>query len=406
MKRLEIYIDSKEQLKLEIYNNENDKDPNKVYAGRKCYPVIEKYCDGKIRKMKKLNPNDITLYYKHCFIDVFYYKSVLRKNGTNPILNDLCDYKSKLSLKRNKKKRVQRKVKYAKKKMILTTIGLFTLSSVIGTSIYALKQDKFDAKTLIKTEKEKDIEVDIENEDVKNIVEQAEQEVEEQVKKESDVEEIVMSFSYEDYSDTEKAINTKNNYGDLLNKYSKQYGIDPIIMTGIATQERGVHSRVKDEGGATGLMQIQNGPWVGRSLTAYNYNTNQNETIIVDEAKLSDLEYNIKVGCMIFQNNIKEMNNNMIAAIQCYNLGSTNMRKILRAYSNQTGRSIDAILSDINDNGWLECRDILGIGDPEYIEHVFSWIGDEVTLNNVENNGKLVNLCINNKNETKSISIN
>ena len=168
-------------------------------------------------------------------------------------------------------------------------------------------------------------------------------------------------------------------------------------MIAIATQERGIHSEDKDKGGATGLMQIQNNSWKNQKLTAFNYNTNSYETITVEENRLSDVYYNIKVGCMIFQNNLKEMKNNVIAAIQCYNMGATNMRKVLETYSNQTGKSINEILLDIDDYGWLDCRNVVKVGDRNYVENVLSWIGKTADLGTYTNNGEEVDLVVTSK---------
>lgn len=402
MKRIEIYVDRNDQLTVELFSNEKDTKSERIYRGRDSYQIIEKICNGKIRNITNLNPNDITLHYSNYYIDIFYYEHVLKKLGTIPIKEDINVFYHMDNIKKIKKKKVKRKNKYIKKRIITTTLGVILLSSVAATNISSADAElKATDMPNIKTEKIIEDEID---ENINNNEENLDEIIEKQNKKELD--EVVVSISYEDRSDTEKATITKSYYGDLIEKYSNQYGLDPKIVTGIATQERGIHSGIKDAGGATGLMQIQVGVWRNQPLTAFNYNTNSKETIIVNEGMLSDIDYNIKVGCMIFQNNIKEMKNNMLAAIQCYNLGSNNMRKILNAYSNNTGRSIDTILADINDNGWLEYRDILGIGDPEYIEHVCSWIGNEVTINNTKNNGNMVNLSINNKSQTKKVSIN
>lgn len=402
MKRIDIYVDGKDKLTLDIYKDENDRTKSKVYKGSKCYDIIAKYCNGKIRGFKNINDNDISLEYKTYYVDVYDYKQVFRKNGIKPIEEDIGLYFSNLNIKKIKKQKVKRKNKYIKKKIIAPGLAFIVLGSVITTTIYGLEKNVSEAQNKQNTEKEVEMDNEIKDKIIKDTVEQAEQ----KVKKEKKLEEVSMSISYDDKSNTEKAVVTKKYYGDLIKKYSKQYGLDPKIVTAIATQERGIHSSVKDPGGAIGLMQIQIGAWRGLNLSAYNYETKRLETITVDEEKIDDINYNIKVGCMIFQNNIKEMKNNILAAIQCYNLGCTNMNKILDEYSKDTGRSKDAILGDINDTGWMEYRDMLGVGDPQYVEHVFSWIGDEININNVKSDGKIINLNINNNEQTKNVSIN
>ena len=100
---------------------------------------------------------------------------------------------------------------------------------------------------------------------------------------------------------------------------------------------------------------------------------------------------------MIFQNNMKEMKNNVIAAIQCYNMGYPNMEKILKAYSNKTGKSINEILLDINDYGWLDYRNIVKKGDDNYVENVMRWIGENAELGTYINNGEEVDLVVTTK---------
>ena len=177
-------------------------------------------------------------------------------------------------------------------------------------------------------------------------------------------------------------------------------------MIAIATQERGIHSEKKDSGGATGLMQIQNRIWRDKSLTAYNFETNSYETIVVDEDSLGDVFYNIKVGCMYFQNCMDYMNNNVLAAIQCYNMGYGSMMKILKEYSMDSGKTVNEVLGDISDCGWLEYRDMIKYGDQAYLENVLSWIGSDFNIDKFNLNGEIVNLNISNESEIKSVSIN
>jgi hypothetical protein len=161
-----------------------------------------------------------------------------------------------------------------------------------------------------------------------------------------------------------------------------------------------------DVGGATGLMQIQNEAWIGEKLTAYNYETGEQETVIVTKEDLSDIFTNIRYGCMIFQTCIRQMNNNIIAAVQCYNMGYGNMMKVFKSYSAESGKSQQEILNDLEDYGWMEHRDIIKVGDQKYLEHVFSWIGPEMDIGVSNYRGTSINLKVTNRIETKSISFN
>ena len=106
-------------------------------------------------------------------------------------------------------------------------------------------------------------------------------------------------------------------------------------------------------------------------LSAYNFETNTRENIIVNEKSLSNVDYSVKVGCMILQTVFKYMNYNTLAAVQCYNMGYGNMHKIFNAYSCDSGKSVDEILNDVTDTNWMNYRYIIKKGDQEYIENVF-----------------------------------
>ena len=187
-------------------------------------------------------------------------------------------------------------------------------------------------------------------------------------------------IKYDDNSNTEKAQITRAYYGDILKKYSRMYGLDPKIIIAIATQEKGIHSNKKDPGGATGLMQIQNDVWAGKDITAFNYETNKYETLRVEEKMLGDIFYNIKIGCMYFQNCMDYMDNNIIAAIQCYNMGCGSMDQIINKYSLISGKSTKEILENVSDCSWMDYRYIIESGDQKYIENVLQWLGPEISV--------------------------
>lgn len=201
----------------------------------------------------------------------------------------------------------------------------------------------------------------------------------------SNVPTIVTPLNYEDRSQTPKAINTKEMYGDIIEHYAIQYGVDPNLVLAIATQESGVHTSEKNEGGATGLMQIQNGVWEDKQIQAYNYETNQVDSFTIRKEMLSDVYKNIQIGCMYFQNCMQSMNNNTLAAIQCYNMGPGSMGKILDAYAKDNGTTKEAVLNNPTDLGWLAYRGVVSkdgreYGDKEYVEHVLSWVEDSASV--------------------------
>lgn len=190
----------------------------------------------------------------------------------------------------------------------------------------------------------------------------------------SNYDDVSLDFSDElnvgSMSDSEKLEYVKENYGDVIEKHASTYGLDANLIMAIATQERGKHSTVVDSGGAIGLMQIQVSVWDGHSISAYNYDTGQKETVKITLEKLKDLSFNVQVGCMIFQNYLIEMKNNASAAIQSYNMGTGSVRKIITAYASSIGKTYDDVINDSDDLGWLEYRFSSYAGDPSYLEHV------------------------------------
>lgn len=175
--------------------------------------------------------------------------------------------------------------------------------------------------------------------------------------------------NYNDRTDTDKYKYTKNTYYDTIAKISNAYGIDPKIMLGIATQETGGEKMYFDSY-AKGLMQIEKSVWNNETLKAFNYNTNTYENIKVDGNKLLDTEYNIRVACMIFQNCLRESNFNLPIAIQRYNYGIGNIKKVLKYCYGTSEVSIETGLD------WLDSRNIINVGDSNYLEHVLSYINN------------------------------
>ena len=98
---------------------------------------------------------------------------------------------------------------------------------------------------------------------------------------------------------------------------------------------------------------------------------------------------------MILSNELKTFDYNIPLAVAAYNLGSGNINTVLRNTSNRTGVSIDSMKNNPNGNVWTEGpeRRNLGVGDPEYPDHVFSYLGtDQITVLNDKGNPVTVNL--------------
>lgn len=184
---------------------------------------------------------------------------------------------------------------------------------------------------------------------------------------------VISNLQIEDETESEKANKTKELYYDIIEKYANMYGVSPSVILAIATQERGVHSDTIDQGGAIGLMQVQVSVWDGKDLEVYNYDTNSKEKIHITLDDLRDVSFNIKVGCAIFQNYLKQMKDNYPLAIQSYNMGPSSVNKILNAYCLSCGKTYDEVINS-DDLGWLYFRNSSYPGDISYLEHVLRYI--------------------------------
>lgn len=274
--------------------------------------------------------------------------------------------------KANISKKVTRKNKYNRNRIIATTLVLFLAASTAHVAFNKISGSKGEKPSTSS-------EVSMEDDSL-NVNDSQDDEVL--------VNDNSITLEYNDRTSSKTAEGTKSKYSDVIKKYSSIYGLDDKLVLAIATQERGVHSEVTDQGGATGLMQIQNAVWDNASLKAYNFEYEEWETIVVDAKKLSDLDYNVKTGCMILQNYLNHMNYNIPAAVQSYNMGYNCVGSLISEYCKDEGKNFDDVLDDQTDIGWLKYRDSVPYGDSEYLEHVFSYCGNDQNITVVNPEGK------------------
>jgi len=398
MKRIELYVD-KDRLVLSQFKDVDSEYEEFILKGADTYEYLKKLSNSEIIDIyESKNKKDVVLEFKNYIISLNDYNDLITKRGMKPILNRIKCYYEKESLKKQKSRKVKRKNKYNGSKVLAVGLSFAIMGScAIGAFNLNNKNiEGLDKPTVSISQSEDKKIVDIIDDNKKSINIET-------IQIETPSRTTSVSISFNDRSSTEKALFAKENYSNLITKYSRMYGIDPVLAIAVATQESGVHSSVTNKGGATGLMQIQNSVWIGNKVSAYNFQTQTTESLTVTLDKIQNLEYNIKIGCMILQNSLQYMKYNTLAAIQCYNMGYGNMMKILKNYSVDSNKSIDQILSDFYDTGWLNYRDIIGEGDKKYIEHVLSWVGEEICLKNVKLDGSLVNLSVDNKLNTKKV---
>lgn len=111
-------------------------------------------------------------------------------------------------------------------------------------------------------------------------------------------------------------------YTDYINKYSKEYDIDPLLASAIINVESKYNKDAISSKDARGLMQIgpTTGKWAGEKLNIENYNSNM----------LFIPETNIRIGIWYLSVLRNEFGDNLDLILAAYNAGSGNVQDWLR----------------------------------------------------------------------------
>lgn len=321
---------------------------------------------------------------------------------------ETIDYTCDKEYIKGKNKTVTRKK--SNKKTVIATFAALTLSTVMLLSVTSKAETKItnneDINPQVSYAQNIEIDDDINKEftvttppivDIKEEVKETTPPTTvEEVQKEK-----VNPFTLEteDLTGSEKYQNAKENYYDLIEKYANEYGLDPMVMLALATQERGVHSETVDSGGGLGLFQIQiegGWNWNNENVSAFNFRTNEEETVTITKEKASTLEYNIKYGCMLFQNALREQNYNVPRAIQCYNYGSTYMDQVISECCRDTGYSRRDI-SDPTNLIWTNYRSVIKNGDDRYLENVLRYLPNDTQIEFKKPSGETITMTFENE---------
>lgn len=392
MYRIEIYYNKKGELTFAQYD-ENDNLLGRCHGKnvKKCLDAIK---DEKIKKIYPNGKDTATITYNDASVNIHHIDHVTK----DPLMKDyLKIIEKKLEQKEERASKVTRKNKYRGPLVFVTTLLVLAFASAIMSGATMApeaaqnsgKPASSYSENYDKESKSPDISTDVPIFEAPII--------------EDDIPEYTF-LEYEDRSDEEKLHTASTLYFDKIEKYADMYGLDPELVLALATQERGIHSSEKDAGGATGLMQIQNGIWLDNEVTAYNFNTNSYETVKVTKSKIENVDTNIKIGCMILQDMIHDKDYNILAGVLSYNMGGTNVNKILKKHSEETGISRADILANQNNCDWLKHRGIITVGDKDYVQHVISYMGSDIDTYVIKPNGERVDLSIKNYDVTLNVT--
>ena len=93
----------------------------------------------------------------------------------------------------------------------------------------------------------------------------------------------------------------------LIERYSRQYGVDPSLMKGLAWQESGWKQHVVSSAGAIGVMQVlpQTGEFIAKNL-------------LKEPVDLRNREQNIKAGVRFFAFYLSKTNGDEAIAVAGY----------------------------------------------------------------------------------------
>ena len=107
-------------------------------------------------------------------------------------------------------------------------------------------------------------------------------------------------------------------YSEYVEKYSKEYDIDPYMVYAIIKAESNFNENAKSASNAVGLMQI---------MEATAIETANKMDLNVTEEDLFNPELNINIGLKYFSNLVNKYNDNYYLAIIAYNAGIGNVDK-------------------------------------------------------------------------------
>lgn len=146
--------------------------------------------------------------------------------------------------------------------------------------------------------------------------------------------------------------------GKYTFQIAEDFGIDPYTFVCLMMGESSLDHEATIPGGAyyngfgVGICQLESPS--GQQITAFNYSTNQSETIYETMENAIDKKTNIKMGIMRYQNVLERYHGNEKLALQSHNFGYGLVDLIVQIYANEKGVSFDEIVDNFEDTGWLK----------------------------------------------------
>ena len=353
------------------------KDPKNFLA---LYDIASMYGYSADRKIKIVkNADEIINAYDE------YKRRKRQKNSIFGVLEEKC--------------KLIKKSKVGKSIAAISLAGTLTISAIaISNSIKTEDPDVLGGRIQVSRDETKDEQ----SKEISDIIEDDEQtdtesevSIDEESSKDVSVEELSTIFdrvkfhyNYEDRSNSSN-IDRVNEYDDIFQKYAKMYGLDVRLLKAIACQETGGdHYGNIEDGPACGIMQIEKSVHIGQTISAYSPELGEMTSVDITEEKLKDIDFNIKVGAMDLRNAMESFSYNIPQATQAYNFGTGGMNRTLALCCDKDLEMQYELEKTPSNNSWLDYREQMDSGDKKYIEHVFSYLPNNTTLNVLDRNGK------------------
>ena len=169
---------------------------------------------------------------------------------------------------------------------------------------------------------------------------------------------IPLATSMDSYATTKLSNFVNSDDGKYCFDMCEQFGIDPYTFLCLMFCESSLNHEDTIPGGkfyngfGVGICQLETPS--GQEVTAFNYSTNQEETIYETMDNALDKKTNMKLGIMRYQKVLERYHGNEKLALQSYNYGYGLVDLIVSIYANEIGVSYDDVLNNYSDTGWLK----------------------------------------------------
>jgi len=134
-------------------------------------------------------------------------------------------------------------------------------------------------------------------------------------------------------------------YGDIIDKYCYEYGVDPLFALAVIRQESNFKADAGSYVGARGLMQIM--PSTGEGIAGQIGLEDYNDSMLIDP------EVNIRMGIYYLDQQLDNFNGNQVYCLGAYNGGPGSMSSWISRFGD---KSQDEFIENIT---YLETKDYI-----------------------------------------------